>query len=230
MAETKTYREALREGMVHEMDNDESVVLMGEDIGVYGGTHLITDGLIDEYGPQEGHGHAHKRGRLHRGRHRDGDDGHEARRRDDDLELLVSGVGPDHPERRQGPLLLGRAGRGAARHPRSQRRRRPALGPAHPLPGEPLRPLPRPQGRLARHPERREGHDDHRHKGPEPRDLPRSRRPLRDEGRGRRRRQRRRVRQGPHSPRGLGRNPDSLRPSGEPVPEGGGHAGGRGRR
>lgn len=43
MAETKTYREALREGMVHEMDHDESVVLMGEDIGVYGGTHLITD-------------------------------------------------------------------------------------------------------------------------------------------------------------------------------------------
>jgi pyruvate dehydrogenase E1 component beta subunit len=52
MAETKTYREALREGMVHEMDQDESVVLMGEDIGVYGGTHLITDGLIDEYGPR----------------------------------------------------------------------------------------------------------------------------------------------------------------------------------
>jgi pyruvate dehydrogenase E1 component beta subunit len=48
----KTYREALREGMVHEMDNDESVVLVGEDIGVYGGTHLITDGLIDEYGPK----------------------------------------------------------------------------------------------------------------------------------------------------------------------------------
>jgi pyruvate dehydrogenase E1 component beta subunit len=38
--------------MVHEMDQDESVVLMGEDIGVYGGTHLITDGLIDEYGPK----------------------------------------------------------------------------------------------------------------------------------------------------------------------------------
>jgi pyruvate dehydrogenase E1 component beta subunit len=52
VAETKTYREALREAMVHELDNDESVVLMGEDIGVYGGTHLITDGLYDEYGPR----------------------------------------------------------------------------------------------------------------------------------------------------------------------------------
>src|SRR4051794_10096593 len=38
--------------MVYELDNDESVVLMGEDIGVYGGTHLITDGLYDEYGPK----------------------------------------------------------------------------------------------------------------------------------------------------------------------------------
>jgi len=52
VAETKTYREALRDAMVHELDRDESVVLMGEDIGVYGGTHLITDGLYDEYGPK----------------------------------------------------------------------------------------------------------------------------------------------------------------------------------
>ena len=52
MAEEKTYREALREAMVEEMERDESVVLMGEDIGVYGGTHLITDGLIDQFGPK----------------------------------------------------------------------------------------------------------------------------------------------------------------------------------
>src|SRR5215212_3022286 len=38
--------------MVHELERDENVVLMGEDIGVYGGTHLITDGLYDEYGPK----------------------------------------------------------------------------------------------------------------------------------------------------------------------------------
>ena len=51
MAE-KTYREALREAMEGEMKADESVVLLGEDIGVYGGTHLITDGLIDRFGPK----------------------------------------------------------------------------------------------------------------------------------------------------------------------------------
>jgi pyruvate dehydrogenase E1 component subunit beta len=51
MAEVRTYREALREALVGELDRDENVVLMGEDIGVYGGTHLITDGLYDQYGP-----------------------------------------------------------------------------------------------------------------------------------------------------------------------------------
>ncbi len=47
-----TYREALRAAMVAEMDRDESVVMLGEDIGVYGGTHLITDGLLDRFGPK----------------------------------------------------------------------------------------------------------------------------------------------------------------------------------
>ncbi len=49
---TMTYREALRAAMAEEMDRDEAVVLLGEDIGVYGGTHLITDGLLDRFGPK----------------------------------------------------------------------------------------------------------------------------------------------------------------------------------
>lgn len=48
----KTYRDALRAAMAEEMGRDESVVLLGEDIGVYGGTHLVTNGLIDEFGPR----------------------------------------------------------------------------------------------------------------------------------------------------------------------------------
>ena len=44
------YREALREAIVHELDRDESVVLIGEDIGVYGGTQLITVDLLERYG------------------------------------------------------------------------------------------------------------------------------------------------------------------------------------
>jgi pyruvate dehydrogenase E1 component beta subunit len=48
----KTYRDALRSAMAEEMERDETVVLMGEDIGVYGGTHLVTNGLIDQFGPR----------------------------------------------------------------------------------------------------------------------------------------------------------------------------------
>ncbi len=47
-----TYREALRTSMSEEMSRDESVVILGEDIGVYGGTHLVTDGLLDQFGPK----------------------------------------------------------------------------------------------------------------------------------------------------------------------------------
>jgi pyruvate dehydrogenase E1 component beta subunit len=45
-----TYREALRSAMAEEMERDERVVLLGEDIGVYGGTHLVTDGLLEKFG------------------------------------------------------------------------------------------------------------------------------------------------------------------------------------
>lgn len=47
-----TYREALRSAMAEEMERDERIVVMGEDIGLYGGTHLVTDGLLDRFGPK----------------------------------------------------------------------------------------------------------------------------------------------------------------------------------
>jgi pyruvate dehydrogenase E1 component beta subunit len=47
-----TYREALKSAMAEEMERDDSVLLLGEDIGLYGGTHLITDGLLDRFGPR----------------------------------------------------------------------------------------------------------------------------------------------------------------------------------
>lgn len=45
-----TYRDALKSALADEMERDDSVVLIGEDIGLYGGTHLITDKLIDRFG------------------------------------------------------------------------------------------------------------------------------------------------------------------------------------
>ena len=47
-----TYRDALRSAMAEEMERDETIVIMGEDIGIYGGTHLVTNGLIDQFGPR----------------------------------------------------------------------------------------------------------------------------------------------------------------------------------
>lgn len=46
-----TYRDALREALVEEMLRDESVFLLGEDIGVYGGAYAVTKGLLDKFGP-----------------------------------------------------------------------------------------------------------------------------------------------------------------------------------
>lgn len=49
MAEA-TYRDAIRQALVEEMDRDKAVLLMGEDIGVYEGTFRITAGLLKQYG------------------------------------------------------------------------------------------------------------------------------------------------------------------------------------
>jgi len=46
-----TYREALRTTLIEEMDRDPSVVLLGEDIGVYEGTFRVTADLFERFGP-----------------------------------------------------------------------------------------------------------------------------------------------------------------------------------
>lgn len=45
-----TYLEALRQGMFEEMERDESVFMLGEDIGRYGGAFKVTDGFQDRFG------------------------------------------------------------------------------------------------------------------------------------------------------------------------------------
>jgi len=44
------YREALNAALREELARDERVVLMGEDIGVFGGAFKVTDGLLEEFG------------------------------------------------------------------------------------------------------------------------------------------------------------------------------------
>lgn len=45
-----TYRDAIREALLDAMQADPSVILMGEEVGLYGGAYGVTKGLIDLYG------------------------------------------------------------------------------------------------------------------------------------------------------------------------------------
>jgi pyruvate/2-oxoglutarate/acetoin dehydrogenase E1 component len=45
-----TYLKAISDGLRTEMRSDERVLLMGEDIGVFGGAFKVTDGLFEEFG------------------------------------------------------------------------------------------------------------------------------------------------------------------------------------
>ncbi len=46
------FREALREAMNEEMRRDESVFLMGEEVAEYNGAYKVSQGMLDEFGPQ----------------------------------------------------------------------------------------------------------------------------------------------------------------------------------
>lgn len=47
----KTYGNALVEAQREEMLRDKNVIIMGEDVGLYGGAYAATKGLYDEFGP-----------------------------------------------------------------------------------------------------------------------------------------------------------------------------------
>jgi acetoin:2,6-dichlorophenolindophenol oxidoreductase subunit beta len=47
-----TYAEAIREALSEEMRKDDSIVFLGEDIGVYGGAFGVSKGMLAEFGPE----------------------------------------------------------------------------------------------------------------------------------------------------------------------------------
>ncbi|AGC63379.1 pyruvate dehydrogenase E1 component [Mycobacterium liflandii 128FXT] len=47
-----TYRTAVHDGLHDALSNDPRVVLMGEDVGRYGGTYAASKGLLEEFGPE----------------------------------------------------------------------------------------------------------------------------------------------------------------------------------
>lgn len=46
-----TYAEALNDALRHEMRRDDRVIVLGEDVAVYGGIFGVTKGFLDEFGP-----------------------------------------------------------------------------------------------------------------------------------------------------------------------------------
>jgi pyruvate/2-oxoglutarate/acetoin dehydrogenase E1 component len=49
---TLTYLQAISSALLDELRSDERVLVMGEDIGVFGGAFKVTDGFIEEFGPE----------------------------------------------------------------------------------------------------------------------------------------------------------------------------------
>ncbi|HVN15871.1 MAG TPA: alpha-ketoacid dehydrogenase subunit beta [Anaerolineales bacterium] len=46
-----TMREAISQALMEEMDLDPSVFILGEEVGVWGGSYAVTKGFYDKYGP-----------------------------------------------------------------------------------------------------------------------------------------------------------------------------------
>jgi pyruvate dehydrogenase E1 component beta subunit len=47
-----TMREAISQALMEEMERDPKVFIMGEEVGVWGGTYAVTKGFYDKFGPE----------------------------------------------------------------------------------------------------------------------------------------------------------------------------------
>jgi pyruvate dehydrogenase E1 component beta subunit len=47
-----TMREAISQALWEEMERDENVIIMGEEVGIWGGTYAVTRGFYDRFGPE----------------------------------------------------------------------------------------------------------------------------------------------------------------------------------
>ena len=47
-----TMREAISQALWEEMERDQKVFIMGEEVGVWGGTYAVTKGFLDHFGPE----------------------------------------------------------------------------------------------------------------------------------------------------------------------------------
>ncbi len=96
--------QALNSAMDIKLGQDPSVVVLGEDVGYFGGVFRVTDGLQRKYGESRVHGHADRGGRHHRGGDRHGSERLAPGRRDPVRRLHLSGLRPDRERARAYPL------------------------------------------------------------------------------------------------------------------------------
>ena len=47
-----TMREAISQALWEEMERDPKVFILGEEVGVWGGTYAVTKGFYDHFGPE----------------------------------------------------------------------------------------------------------------------------------------------------------------------------------
>ena len=118
-----TVREALRDAMAEEMRRDDSVLLLGEEVGEYQGAYKVSQGLLQEFGPrrvidtpitEQGFAGLGVGAALCRP---------EADRRVHDVQFRHAGDGPDHQLGGEDALYVGRPDGGADRVSRPERHR-----------------------------------------------------------------------------------------------------------
>ena len=152
-----TYVEAIRQGIWEEMERDESVFVLGEDVGIYGGAFKVTAGMLEKFGELACCRYAHFGVRHRRRRDRRRADGDAARRRNAVCRLHFLRLRPDHELRREVPVSLGRTRSDG--HPRAQRRRHSRRPVSLAESGDVFRPYAGPESRLPVDGVRREGLD-----------------------------------------------------------------------
>ena len=121
----RTFIEAIRETLADEMRRDESIIVLGEDVGKKGGVFLATDGLWAEFGDDRVIDTPLTESMIIGASDRRGRERPAADRRDPVRRLHLPGVQPDRVRGGPDALSLEQRLRRADGDPRPVRRRRP---------------------------------------------------------------------------------------------------------
>ena len=138
-----TMREAISQALWEEMERDPKVFIMGEEVGVWGGTYAVTKGFYDHFGPERVKRYPDCRGGHHWCGHRRRHDRAAPGGGIDDDQLRFFGDGSHCQRGCQDALYVQRSVGAAAGHPRGGRGRAPVGRHPLPDPGCDFRPFPR---------------------------------------------------------------------------------------